>query len=277
VSALGTVASIEGLLRESGLPRREAEILLQAVLGCERVHLIAHPEDAVDVSQARSAQRWFERRRSGEPVAYITGRREFFGIALRVSSDVLVPRPETEQLVELALERLRPGAGRRVLELGTGSGAIALALASQSPGVRITATDISAAALAVARHNATEHGVAIDFVQSDWFEAIAPETFDLVVSNPPYVAAGDPHLKSGDLPFEPPVALVSGEDGLECLRTIAAGARHCLRPGGSLLLEHGYDQGERCVALLRDLGYTGAADFRDLAGLPRVCSGVWRG
>ena len=264
-------ATIESLLRESGLPRPEAQILLRTVLGCERIHLIAHAEDTVDPSKARTAQAWFARRRSGEPVAHITGRREFYGLDLRVTAEVLIPRSETERLVDLALERLPVASSARVLDLGTGSGAIALALATLRPGLRIVATDISEAALAVARRNALELGAEIDFVRSAWFASIGPEPFDLVVSNPPYVAADDPHLERGDLTFEPRVALVGGEDGLACLREIAAGARERLHSGGCLILEHGYDQGERCVELLRELGYTGVSDFPDLAGLPRVC------
>ena len=277
MSAVETASTIEALLRESGLPRREAEILLCSVLGCERVHLIAHAEDAVDSPGTRAARLCFSRRRSGEPVAYITGLREFYGLAMRVTPDVLIPRPETEQLVELALERLPAGASARVLELGTGSGAIAAALAVQRPALTIAATDISEAALKVARRNAREHALEIDFVRSDWFEAIDPGPFDLIVSNPPYVADGDPHLGRGDLRFEPSVALIGGADGLACIREIAAGARRHLRAGGSLLLEHAYDQGEVCLALLRGLGYSGVAGFRDLAGLPRVCAASWLG
>jgi release factor glutamine methyltransferase len=270
-------STIEGLLRKSGLPRQEAEILLRGVLGCSRVRLIAHPEEAVDLRKTHSAQACFARRRSGEPIAYITGWREFYGLALRVTPDVLIPRPETEQLVELGLERLPLGAPARILELGTGCGAIAVALASLRPESRITATDISERALDVARRNARELPVAIDFARSDWFESIDAGPFDLVVSNPPYVADGDPHLGQGDPRFEPSVALAGGADGLACIREIAAGAREHLRTGGSLLLEHGYDQGEACVALVRGLGYSGVADFRDLAGLPRACAATWRG
>lgn len=270
-------STIEGLLRESGLPRHEAELLLRGALGCERIYLIAHAEDTVVSSSARKAQAWFARRRSGEPVSYITGRREFYGLALRVTPDVLIPRPETEQLVDLALERVPLGSSACVLELGTGSGAIAVALASSRPEWRISATDVSEKALDVARSNAQEHVVEIDFARSDWFESIGPDPFDLIVSNSPYVVAGDPHLERGDVRFEPRVALLGGGDGLACIRRIAAGARQYLRPGGSLLLEHGYDQAESCIALLRELAYTEIADFRDLAGLPRVSVAVWRG
>ena len=270
-------ATIEGLLRESGLPRGEAELLLGSALRCERVHLIAHAEAEVDPAGSRCAQAWFARRRSGEPVSYITGRREFFGLALDVNPHVLIPRPETELLVELALERLPIGAPARVLDLGTGSGAIALALAVQRPGLRIVATDMSEEALAVARRNAREQGVEIDFVRSDWFVSIEREPFDLIASNPPYVASGDPHLEQGDLPFEPRLALVGGADGLDCIRVIAERAREWLLPGGWLLLEHGYHQMEPCIEIFRGLGYAGVEDFEDLARVPRVCAGRWRG
>jgi release factor glutamine methyltransferase len=276
MSVVDADASIAALLRESGLPRSEAEILLRSALGLERVHLIAHPEEAVDLSRSSMARAWFARRRSGEPIAYITGSREFYGLPLRITSDVLIPRPETERLVELALRRLPSDKSARVLELGTGSGAICVALATLRPGLKIAATDVSEAALEVARSNAREHAVEIDFVKSDWFESIG-DSFDLVASNPPYVAASDPHLGRGDLRFEPPLALDGGKDGLACIRTIARDARHFLRPGGSLLLEHGYDQGDECVRLLRELGYAEVADFADLGGQARVCAAVWRG
>jgi release factor glutamine methyltransferase len=277
VNAVEAGSTIGGLLRESGLPRFEAELLLCSVLGCERIRLIAHAEEAIDSSSARAAHTRFARRRAGEPVSHITGWREFYGLTLRVTADVLIPRPETEHLVELALERLSPGARARVLELGTGSGAIAIVLASERPGLAIVATDVSEAALALARQNARDHGVEIDFVLSDWFDALGPGQFDLIVSNPPYVAAKDVHLERGDLRFEPRLALVGGDDGLACIREIAALAQSRLRPGGSLLMEHGYDQGDRCVELLSALGYGEVADFDDLAGLPRACAGVWRG
>jgi release factor glutamine methyltransferase len=277
VNAVETGATTGGLLRECGLPRLEAELLLCSILGCERAWLVAHAEEAIDTFNARSARARFARRRAGEPVSYITGWREFYGRALRVTPEVLIPRPETERLVELALERLPLGAPARVLELGTGSGAIAIALASERPGLAIVATDVSEAALALARRNARDHGAEIAFVLSDWFRALGPERFDLIVSNPPYVAVGDAHLERGDLRFEPRVALVGGENGLACIREIAARAQNRLRPNGWLLMEHGYDQGDRCVELLGSLGYAEVADFHDLAGQPRVCAGVWRG
>jgi release factor glutamine methyltransferase len=277
MNAVETASTIDGLLRECGLPRLEGELLLCSILGCERVWLIAHAEEAIGPSAARSARASFTRRRAGEPVSHITGWREFYGLALRVTPEVLIPRPETERLVELALERLPLDAPARVLELGTGSGAIAIALASERPGLGIVATDVSAAALALAQRNARDHGAEIAFVLSDWFDALGPEPFDLIVSNPPYVAAEDAHLERGDVRFEPRLALVGGEDGLACIREISARAQARLRPGGSLLVEHGYDQGDRCVELLRALGYAEVADFHDLAGWPRACACVWSG
>lgn len=273
---LAATPTIDSLIRESGLPRGEAELLLSTVLGCERAHLVANADDGLESSNARAVQAWFARRRDGEPISYITRRREFYGLALSVDPGVLIPRAETEHLVDLALERLPGGSSAHVLELGTGSGAIAVALASLRPGLKITAADVSEAALRTARRNAIEHAVEIEFVRSDWFESIEPGPFDVVVSNPPYVAAADPHLELGDLRFEPRLALVGGDDGLACLRKIAEGARRFLRGGGALLLEHGYDQGKTCPAMLAELGYAEVSDHPDLAGLPRVAAAVWR-
>ncbi len=164
-----------------------------------------------------------------------------------------------------------------MLELGTGSGAIAIALASERPGLAIVATDVSEAALALARRNARDHRAGIEFVLSDWFDALPPGQFDLIVSNPPYVPAEDAHLERGDLRFEPRLALVGGEDGLTCVRTIAKQARERLRSGGWLVLEHGYDQRDRCIEVFRELGYANVEDFEDLAQVPRVCTGRWHG
>ena len=277
MSAVETGSTIGSLLSDCGLPRLEAELLLCSVLRCERVWLIAHAEETIDSSCARAACARFARRRAGEPVSYITGRREFYGLALRVTPEVLIPRAETELLVELALERLSPGAPARVLELGTGSGAVAIALATERPELGIVATDVSEAALALAQRNARDHGAEIEFVLGNWFDALGPEPFDMIASNPPYIAAGDAHLERGDVRFEPRLALVGGVDGLACIREIAVRAHNRLRPGGWLLMEHGYDQGDRCVELLSALGYAEVTDFHDLAGWPRACVGVWRG
>lgn len=269
--ALETGATVAGVLRESGLPRREAGLLLCSVLGCELQHLIVHGDEALDSSKLRRVRDVFARRLAGEPIAYITGRREFYGIMLRITPDVLIPRPETELLVELTLERGAPGA--RVLDLGTGSGAIAVALACERPDLAIVGADVSEAALAVARRNVREQGAAVELVLSDWLEALAPGRFDLIVSNPPYVAEKDAHLDQGDVHFEPRLALLGGKEGLDCILKITAHARDCLRPGGWLLLEHGYDQGDRCAELLRGFGYSDVRTVKDLAGLPRACVG----
>ena len=264
---------VDELIARSALSLTEARVLLAHALRVERAWIIAHGPDGVADAQAQAVEALFARRRAGEPIAYITGEREFQGLSLHVTQNVLIPRPETELVVEQALTLM---AGRRtpkVLDLGTGSGAIAVAIANARRDAQVCATDASATALAVASGNASRHAVAVRFVQGDWFIALAEEQFDVIVSNPPYVADGDPHLGEGDLRFEPQVALLGGPDGMGCIRTIAAAARRHLAPGGWLVFEHGYDQGPACVRLLVGLGYTDVVDTQDLSGLPRVCSG----
>ena len=264
---------VDELIARSALSLTEARVLLAHALRVERAWIIAHGPDGVADAQAQAVEALFARRRAGEPIAYITGEREFQGLSLHVTQNVLIPRPETELVVEQALTLM---AGRRtpkVLDLGTGSGAIAVAIANARRDAQVCATDASATALAVASGNASRHAVAVRFVQGDWFIALAGERFDVIASNPPYVADGDPHLGEGDLRFEPQVALLGGPDGMGCIRTIAAAARRHLAPGGWLVFEHGYDQGPACVRLLVGLGYTGVADIQDLSGLPRVCKG----
>jgi release factor glutamine methyltransferase len=264
--------AIRALIQGSGLPASEARLLLAAQLGVERAWLIAHADDPLDEARCADAGELFRRRRLGEPVAYILGSREFYGLDLAVTPDVLIPRPETELLVELALRLLGEGA-RRVLDLGTGSGAIAIAVARAAPQAEVWATDASAAALAVARTNAKRHAPRVRLVQSDWFASLAGERFDLIVTNPPYVEDGDPHLTEGDVRFEPRAALVGGPDGLDCIRRIVREARDHLAPGGRLLFEHGYDQATRCRALLATQGYADIASWPDLAGILRVTGG----
>jgi release factor glutamine methyltransferase len=265
--------TIGQLLAQSGLPPLEARMLLERVLGKTRAWLIAHADEApgAEVEQAFAALA--ERRRQGEPIACILGKREFYGLEFGVTRAVLIPRPETELLVELALERIPGNAAQRVLDLGTGSGAIAVALAHERPQARLTAVDVDYAALAVARANAKRHRVSVRFFCGDWFGALSGETFDLIVSNPPYVAAGDPHLAMGDVRFEPQRALLGGADGLDCIRAIVAGAGAHLRAGAWLLFEHGYDQAEACRALLAAQGYREVQSWPDLAGIPRVSGG----
>jgi release factor glutamine methyltransferase len=216
-------------------------------------------------------------------MAYILGKREFYGLDFKVSPDVLIPRPETELLVEQALARLAsmpPLPAPRLLDLGTGSGAIAISIARHFNGAEISATDLSINALAVARHNADALGVTLRLINSDWFEGLGDERFDLIVSNPPYIAAGDPHLEMGDLRFEPVTALTDGapgEQGLACIRRIIADAPNHLRAGGTLLLEHGYDQSAACAELLAASGFNSLCSFADLAGISRVAAGCWAG
>lgn len=266
--------SVKRLLDESGLPGLEARLLLAHALGVERAWIVAHPDDEVSASQAARIEELYRRRREGEPVAYLTGEREFYGLALAVSPAVLIPRPETELLVEMALEHM--ARGQRVLELGTGSGAIAIALAHARPDAIVCAGDISEAALMVAQANAKRHQVRVRFERSDWFSAFAGDRFDMVLSNPPYIASGDAHLTQGDLRHEPRHALEAGPAGLECITRIAAEAPAHMTPGAWLILEHGHDQGDACVDLLRRLGYERVSDRADLAGVPRVVAGRWQ-
>ena len=267
------MSSVAELLALSALPPAEARILLGCVLRAERAWIIAHECDAVPDALAQQAEAFFARRRSGEPIAYLTGEREFYGLPLNVTSNVLIPRPETELVVEQMLSLIAGRKAPKVLDLGTGSGAIAVAIAQARPDAQVWATDISAEALAIASGNALRNAVAVRLVQGDWFEGLDGERFDVIASNPPYVAEGDPHLWQGDLRFEPRAALVGGPDGMDCIRTIAGGARTHLAQNGWLLLEHGYDQGPACVRLLVGLGYTSVIDAQDLSGLPRVCKG----
>jgi release factor glutamine methyltransferase len=262
------------LLARSGLPLLEARMLLERVLGKSRAWLIAHEQEAVGSEAERAFAGLVERRLQGEPVAYMLGEREFYGLEFLVTPAVLIPRPETELLVDLAIARIPQDAAARVLDLGTGSGAIAVALAKQRPKARLTAVDVDYAALSVARANAKRHGVNVRFFCGDWFGALAGESFDLIVSNPPYVAAADPHLAMGDVRLEPRRALLGGVDGLDCIRAIVAKAQAHLMPGSWLLFEHGYDQAQACRALLDAHGYAEVQSWPDLAGIPRVSGGI---
>jgi release factor glutamine methyltransferase len=259
-------------LREA---RLEARILLCHALDKPRAWLIAHDRDILDAAQANTFTALLERRLAGEPIAYITGEREFYGLSFKVTSAVLIPRPETELLVELALARLPENRPLRVLDLGSGSGAIAISIARLRPHAAVTAVDVSAAALEVARENARRLDAPnVHFMRGAWFVPLPPQDkFDLIVSNPPYVAECDPHLALGDVRFEPVTALASGKDGLDDIRAIVAGAPSHLAPGGWLLFEHGYDQAEVCSALLRQAGFSEVAGFDDLAGITRVTLG----
>ncbi len=261
-------ASVGALQAALPLAPLENRILLCHALGLTRVGLITQSERLLTEAEAHVLARLVARRLAGEPIAYIVGKREFFGLDFCVSDAVLIPRPDTELLVELALEKLAPGA--RVLDLGTGSGAIAVALAHTRPDADVSALDVSAAALDVARANAAAHGAKVRFLRSDWYGAVQGERFDLIVSNPPYIAAGDVHLLQGDLRFEPVGALTDHADGLTALRAIVGGAGAHLVPGSWLLLEHGYDQAAQVRDLLRAAGYVDVQSWRDLGGIERV-------
>lgn len=254
--------------------RIEVQSLLQHVLRQSRAWMLAHAEQALTAIQQAEYQGLLQRRLQGEPVAYLLGEREFYGLLFKVTPATLIPRPETELLVELALERMPQHQSCRVLDLGTGSGAIALAIAQTRPAAMVTAADAAPAALEVAQQNAQRLAIPnVRFVRSNWFAALAGEDFDLIVSNPPYVAADDPHLQQGDLRFEPLSALASGADGLDDIRHIVTEAPVHLRPGGWLLLEHGYDQAARVRELLSKAGFRRVFSAPDLAGIERVSGG----
>ena len=258
-------------LTDSDSPQLDAELLLGHVLGRDRSHLRAHPEAALDAAQTRRYARLVEDRRRGEPIAYLTGEREFWSLQLKVTPATLIPRPETELLVEQALRLIPTGSDWDILDLGTGSGAIALAIANERPHCRITAVDISDAALTVARDNAHHLRISnVEFLQGDWFAPVADRRFHMIVSNPPYVGSDDPHLGEGDLRFEPRQALVSGSDGLQDIHRIVSEATAHLHPGGHLLLEHGYGQGTAVRASLQALGFTHPHSMHDLAGHERI-------
>ncbi len=256
-----------------GLARIDAQLLHLHALGREphdRAWLLAHDSDAVPAEVQERLEVWLQRRLAGEPIAYITGFKEFFGLCLQVDARVLDPRPDTETLVEWALDLLPEGGTQRVLDLGTGSGAVALALQHQRPACTVTAVDASADALAVASANAERLALPVQFVLSHWMDAV-PGPFELIVSNPPYVAEGDPHLAA--LTHEPLQALTSGADGLDDIRRIVAQAPSRLVHGGWLLLEHGWDQAGAVQALLRSARFEAVQSRRDLAGIERCTGG----
>jgi release factor glutamine methyltransferase len=253
----------------------ELRLLLCHALKLSRIDLITHDQRPISAPELAQIESLIARREQGEPIAYLLGQREFYGLPLRVTPAVLIPRPETELLVELALPRLPHGG--RVLDLGTGSGALALALAHSRPDAQVVALDASQPALAVARENAAQLGLSIEFLHSDWYAALgnSPSArFDVIVANPPYIEAGDPHLQQGDLRFEPVDALTDHGEGLSALRQIVAGAPQYLRPAGVLLMEHGYNQAEAVRALLLAQGFHEVASWRDLAGIERVSGGL---
>lgn len=271
-----TVAALLKAARTAGVDRLDAQLLLAHVLQRSRAWLIAHEDAELDTQQLAQVQAALARRAAGEPIAYLLGEKEFHGLLLGVTPDVLVPRPDTEVLVEWALELLSANpTGVDVADLGTGSGAIALALKQACPPASVCAVDTSDAALAVARGNGQQLGLAVEWLRSHWWSSLASQQFDLVVSNPPYIAEDDAHLDA--LQHEPQLALTSGADGLDAIREIVAEAPAHLRPGAWLLLEHGHDQAPAVASLLQARGFQAVSTRLDLAGLPRCTGGRWPG
>jgi release factor glutamine methyltransferase len=273
--ASARIAATLGLEKREA--RLEARVLAAHAWQVDHAWLIAHDTDRPSAAQFSTFDTLLTRRLTGEPVAYLTGTREFYGRPFLVTPDVLIPRPETELLVEAALECLPRDRPTRILDLGSGSGCIAITLALERTLAVVTAVDRSPAALAVALRNAALLNTEVEFLTSDWYDAINDRRFDLIVSNPPYVRAGDPHLTRGDVRFEPAAALASGHDGLDDLRSLIHTAGRHLKPGGQMLVEHGYDQGPACLALLDAAGFANHFQARDLAGHPRVSGGTWPG
>ena len=266
--------TIAQALATAALEAVDARVLLRHALGVDEAYLIAHDRDVLTSAQREKFEALVERRCAGEPVAYITGTREFFGLEFKVTPAVLIPRPETELLVDWTLEKISPDTNARVLDLGTGSGCIAISVAQARPRARVIAVDCAAAAIEVARANAQRHRVVnVEFREDEWFSGLAGWRFELIVANPPYIAAGDAHLSTGDLRFEPAAALASGADGLDAIRVIVAAAPQYLQAGGWLAFEHGYDQAPRCRDLLEHAGFTQVFSHADLAGIERISGG----
>jgi release factor glutamine methyltransferase len=273
ITVRGLLAAAAGHLRDNDSVR-EVELLLSHALGCNRAWLYAHADDPIDTAHAVKFHALLMRRSAGEPVAYLIGRREFWSLDLAVTPAVLIPRAETELLVELTLQRIAQNVKVDIADLGTGSGAIALALARERPNAHVLATDASVAALTVARSNAARLGIGnVEFAQGDWCAALGDRKFDVIASNPPYIAVADAHLKQGDLRFEPRAALASGADGLDAIRVIVRGAPAHLKPRAWLLFEHGYDQSAAARDLLGKSGFVEVFSELDLEGRERVTGG----
>jgi release factor glutamine methyltransferase len=270
----GDAWTVRRALVQSGLVPIDAQVLLAHAAGRDRAWLVAHATDPLDATTLDAFFQLARRRRDGEPVAYLVGRREFWGLDVAVDARVLIPRPETETLVEAALARIPSDRAARVLDLGTGSGAIALAIARERPAAHVVAVEASAGALTLARENVARLGARnVSVVAGDWYDGLDETAFDVIVSNPPYVAPLDPHLGEGDLPHEPQQALVAPPDGLSALRVVVGGARERLLARGWLLVEHGHDQADAVRDLLAHAGFAGLVALRDLAGIPRVAAG----
>ncbi len=254
--------------------RIDAQMLLQHVLNVDPAYLLTHPDQPLTSQQKEAFTQLIAQRVNGVPIAYLTGEREFYSLKFSVTEDVLIPRPETEFLIDLALTRIPVHKVCRILDLGTGSGAIAITIAKHRPDSQVVAVDCSAAALVVARLNAHNLDVRnVHFVAGNWYDDLSDEKFDLIVSNPPYVAKHDPHLQQGDLRFEPSLALATGDDGLACIKHIIINANQYLAEEAWLLLEHGYDQAAACSQLLFENGFNELFSHKDLAGIIRVSGG----
>lgn len=273
-ASVATIATALQAARRS-IPLVDARILLRHLLACTHASIEAHREQALSEEQLGEFERLVQRRSRGEPIAYITGVKEFYGRQFRIGPAVLIPRAETELLVDLTLEKAARLAAPRILDLGTGSGVLAITLALELPLAHVIAVDNSHAALEVAGSNARTLGASVQFIQSEWLTDMGAKRFDAIVANPPYVAVGDRHLAEGDLPWEPPNALLAGNDGLAALRRIISAAPGCLNRQGWFFTEHGFDQAEACRALLREAGLVGVQSWRDLGGIERV-TGAFR-
>jgi release factor glutamine methyltransferase len=267
----------EQLKQTSDSARLDSEILLAYTLNESRSYLYTWPDKQLTPEQASQINELLNRRHNGEPIAYIVGQQEFWSMPLKVTPDTLIPRPETELLVELALQKIPADSKQHILDLGTGSGAIALAIAKERSACQVTGVEHSRQALVIANENAQQLGIRnVSFMHGHWFSSLDnSQRFDLIVSNPPYIACADPHLSQGDVRFEPETALSSGSDGLDDIRWIADGARRFLKTGGWLFMEHGYDQGPTIESLLSEYHYKNIIDHKDLAGLARVVAAQW--
>lgn len=268
--------TIEDVLSQARIliPYSEARILLQSILKVNHAYLITHPKQSLPPIQIHTFQLLVKRRTSGEPITYILGECEFYSIKFKVTPSVLIPRPETELLVDLALEKISLDMPCKILDLGTGSGAVAITIAKHRVQSIVTAVDNSVDAIAVAKKNAQYLSVNnIHIIKSDWFGELTEEHFDFIISNPPYIASDDPHLNQGDLRFEPELALVAGQNGMDCIQTIVSSATSHLNIGGWLLLEHGYNQAEISRQLLKEAGFSNIFSRSDLAGIMRISGG----
>jgi release factor glutamine methyltransferase len=258
----------------SDSPRLDAEILLAHVLHCDRSHLIAWPDKQLQTDQLEQFESLLEQRIHGTPIAYLTGSREFWSLDMEVSEDTLIPRPETETLVEYVLEHFPADLSFKLLDAGTGSGAIAVAIASERPGWKLVASDVDQASVQLAQRNAGKHGIGnIEFLHSDWFDNIEHKDFDIIISNPPYIAEQDPHLCRGDVRFEPRRALTSGTHGMDAIEHLCQHAVQHLKPGGRLIVEHGYDQADSVYECFRHNGFINIEQTCDLGGHIRMTAG----